>query len=238
MNSTLEEYVRAYVNFLQDDWNAMLPLAEFAINNRDASSTGVSPFFLSHGYNFEMIQLDEPLSPYEDNASPIQIGDNIVRKLQDALQWAQTCMAIAQQTQEEAANRRRQAAVNYKVGDKVWLDLRNVRTDRKSKKLDAKNAKFTVIEIIGSHAFRLNVPEGIHNVFHSNLLRPSYEDRFPSQKTNDDQPGPTIVGASADEDEYTAAEILDSRTKKKGRGTYKQYLVKWEGYTRPSWEWE
>lgn len=238
MNSTLEEYLRAYANFLQDDWSPMLPIAELAINNRDASSTGVSPFFLTHGYNFETIRMDEPLLPYEDGNSPVQKADDIVRKLQDAIQWAQTCMAIAQQVQEEAANRKRQAAVSYKVGDKVWLDLRNIRTNRKSKKLDAKNAKFTVTETIGSHAFRLDVPKGIHNVFHSNLLRPAYEDPFPSQKTTDDQPGPTIVGATAEEDEYTASEILDVRTKKKGRGTFRQYLVKWQGYATPSWEWE
>ena len=33
MNSVLEQYLRAYVNYLQNDWASWLPSAEFAINN-------------------------------------------------------------------------------------------------------------------------------------------------------------------------------------------------------------
>jgi hypothetical protein len=76
-------------------------------------------------------------------------------------------MAVAQQNQEEATNRRREQAFQYKVGDKVWLDLSNIRTDRISKKLDWKHVKFTVLEVIGTHSYRLDTPPGIHNVFHS-----------------------------------------------------------------------
>jgi len=32
-NAILEQYLRAYVNYLQDDWEAWLHLAEFAGNN-------------------------------------------------------------------------------------------------------------------------------------------------------------------------------------------------------------
>ena len=135
-------------------------------------------------------------------------------------------MAVAQQQQEEQANRTRQQGVNYKVGDKVWLDLRNIKTTRASKKLDRKNAKFTVTEVIGSHSFRLDVPRTIHNVFHSNLLRPAYDDPFPSQETTDPQPEPIIVGSDDDKAEWQVEEILDSRTKKRGRGKRTEYAVK------------
>ena len=89
-------------------------------------------------------------------------------------------MALAQQAQEEYANKTRGQSVSYKVGDKVWLNLKNVRTDRPSKKLDAKHAKFTITEVISSHAYRLNTPGEIHNVFHSSLLRPAALDPLPS----------------------------------------------------------
>jgi len=32
-NSTLEQYLRAYVNYQQDNWKELLPMAEFAYNN-------------------------------------------------------------------------------------------------------------------------------------------------------------------------------------------------------------
>jgi hypothetical protein len=44
-NQTLEQYLRAYVNYQQDDWLTWLPLAEFAYNNSIYASTGVTPFY-------------------------------------------------------------------------------------------------------------------------------------------------------------------------------------------------
>ena len=33
MNQTLEQYLRVYSNYQQDNWSDLLPLAEFAYNN-------------------------------------------------------------------------------------------------------------------------------------------------------------------------------------------------------------
>ena len=43
-NQTLEQYLRNYVNYQQDDWVFWLKLAEFAYNNSVHSSTGIAPF--------------------------------------------------------------------------------------------------------------------------------------------------------------------------------------------------
>ena len=138
-------------------------------------------------------------------------------------------MAAAQQRQEEATNRHRQQAYNFKVRDKVWLNLKNVRTDRPTKKLDAKHAKFTVTEVIGSHSYRLDTPSGIHNVFHSNLLRPASYDPLPSQVQTDAQPGPQLVQTDL---EYEVEKILQEKLVRRKR----KFLVKWTGYARPTWE--
>ena len=39
-NSTMEAYLRAFVNFEQNDWARLLPMAEFAYNNAKNASTG------------------------------------------------------------------------------------------------------------------------------------------------------------------------------------------------------
>jgi hypothetical protein len=211
----------------------MLPMAELAINNHDSSSTGVSPFFLTHGYHVEPLQLTEDLSTMPERRSPAQLGEGIVRKLQEATEWAQASMAVAQQNQEEAANRSRRQATNYQIGDKVWLRLKNVRTTRQSKKFDRKNAKYTVIKVIGSHSYKLDTPPGIHPVFHSDLLQLAGTDPLPSQVTTDPQPAPVLI---ADEEEWGVEKILDEKIVRRGRGKRKQYLVKWTGYDRPTWE--
>ena len=34
-NAVMEQYLRYYVNYLQDDWHKWLPIAEFAANNQE-----------------------------------------------------------------------------------------------------------------------------------------------------------------------------------------------------------
>ncbi|MBW0509031.1 hypothetical protein O181_048746 [Austropuccinia psidii MF-1] len=48
-NQILEQYLWMYVSYHQDDWNTWLPLAEFAYNNSDQSSTKQLPFFTVYG---------------------------------------------------------------------------------------------------------------------------------------------------------------------------------------------
>src|SRR3978361_4553 len=50
INAIMEQYLRAHVNYLQDDWAEWLPFAEFAVNNQASETTAVSPFFANHGY--------------------------------------------------------------------------------------------------------------------------------------------------------------------------------------------
>jgi hypothetical protein len=114
---------------------------------------------------------------------------------------------------------------------KIWLDLRNVRTERPSKKLDIHNTQYTVLEKVGSHAYKLNIPEGtIHPVFHTTLLRPASDDPWPSQTRVDWQPPATLIDG---EEEYKVKTILQERHQLWGRGFRHQYLVKWEGYQEP-----
>ena len=52
-NSTLEQYLRAYVNYQQDNWKELLPMAEFAYNNGHQESIKHTPFFANYQVNPE-----------------------------------------------------------------------------------------------------------------------------------------------------------------------------------------
>ena len=47
-NQTLEQYLRTYCNYEQDDWARLLSLAEFAYNDSQHATTGSSPFQLNY----------------------------------------------------------------------------------------------------------------------------------------------------------------------------------------------
>ncbi len=50
-NCTLEQYLRSYIIYRQDDWVKWLPLAELAYNNSVYASRGVNPFFALMGHH-------------------------------------------------------------------------------------------------------------------------------------------------------------------------------------------
>ena len=50
----MEQYLRVYVNYFQDNWSDWLPLAEFTNNNTKSEITKVSPFFANKGFHSHM----------------------------------------------------------------------------------------------------------------------------------------------------------------------------------------
>ena len=51
LNQTLEQYLRIFCNYQQDNWSELLPLAEFTYNNAPSATMGVSPFYANNGYH-------------------------------------------------------------------------------------------------------------------------------------------------------------------------------------------
>jgi hypothetical protein len=66
-NQTLEQYLRIYGTYNQDDWAEQLPTAEFADNNAENVSTSTSPFFANKGYHLQSdFALHPVLKPDQD----------------------------------------------------------------------------------------------------------------------------------------------------------------------------
>ena len=51
VSQVLGGYLRIFVNYDQNDWYHLLPLAEFAYNNSATSAHGITPFFANYGYH-------------------------------------------------------------------------------------------------------------------------------------------------------------------------------------------
>ena len=116
-------------------------MAQIALNNRQGTR-GISPFFATYGYHVELILLPEDMTA----APGSKVGDaeNWAKKMKEAQDWISAALAAAQQRMEDNANRHRTAAEELQVGDEVWLDLRNVKTPKASKKLHWLHRRFKV----------------------------------------------------------------------------------------------
>ena len=64
----MEAYLRAFVNFEQNDWARLLPMAEFAYNNAKNASTGHTLFELNCGYHPRM-SYEEDVDPHSQSKS-------------------------------------------------------------------------------------------------------------------------------------------------------------------------
>ena len=133
----MEYYLRCYATYWQDNWTNLLAVAMLAINNRTATSIQLSPFFFTHGYDVDLLDLAREQEELRTTGkSPVACGEAFIAKLKEATELAQAAMASAQERQEECCNRSRQVAEQFHVKDKVWLRLKNIIMDRPSKKLN------------------------------------------------------------------------------------------------------
>lgn len=222
MNKTVEVYLRHYVNYRQDDWARLLPLAEFAANNHVNASTGLTPFFASFGCHPRLpAAAADPPAEFPPCPPLAQEMSNVHRQCQDAI-------ALAQAFQESYANEKRLPAPRYEEGDLVYLNVRHLRRARPTAKLDHVRAgPYRIVQMKTPLVAKLDLPEDvlIDNNFHVSLLRPAPEG-LPSQA--EERPPPLDVDTNA----YVVEAILNHR---RHRGKL-QYLVKWRGYDDTNWE--
>lgn len=239
-NQEVLDYLRAFVTYAQYDWAQLLPGAQLAINNRDTSTIGLSPFFIEHGYHADPIpHVERSVAPAQ---SPRVRAENLVERLREATSFAQAAMAATQQRMEASANERRDPAERFEVGDEVWLSLKNIPTDRPSHKLAWLHNKYTVKRVIDSHTVELDVPDGRHPRFHVDLLLRAARDPLPSQQARDYQPQAVIPETEEEAEEHLVESILRARNEpRKGRRRAgetpdRQVLVKWVGWEQPDWQ--
>ncbi|TKA68421.1 hypothetical protein B0A49_13253, partial [Cryomyces minteri] len=233
-NASMEQYLRMYVSYQQDDWVDWLPMAEFVANNHMSETTNVSPFLANYGQHPRLGF--EPRVSNEEHGSrgkaQVIEANAFVDKMKELEAHLRTEMKYAQAVYEEKSNQRRSPAPAYKVGDLVWLNGKNIKTTRPSKKLDWKwLGPYKVKRVVSPYAYQLESPRTVrvHDVFHTNLLRPATTDSIPGQRQL--PPPPIIVDG---EQEWQIEEVVDSRMNARLRRF--EYRVRWTGYNDLTWE--
>ena len=207
----------------QDNWANLLPLMEFAINNHQSGTTGYSPFWLMHGYNPHVL----PAVRWE---TAMPEADSRLSLLTEARKEAESALRMAKERLSQAPR------VKFQIGDKVWLDAKNIRICQPSGKLGPKKlGPFEVTKVIGDHNYELALPHDlkVYLVLHI--------DRLSLWKGNDINslllPPPHLMQIQGKEENKVEC-ILDSCIKKVRCSQCLKYLVHWKGYSEGEQSWE
>jgi len=228
VNQELEQYLRVFVGERQDDWHALLPLAEFSYNNHVYSSTQQTPFLLDTGQH--------PRMGFEPDQLPsrVEAVNEFTDRMKATLEEAKSALAKAKDDMAQYYNRRRSPAPFFTLGDMVYLDSEDIQTTRPSRKLSHHRlGPYPVESRIGRHAYRLILPPSmrrLHPVFNVVKLTLASDDPIPGRRQVPPPPPELVDG----EEEYLVEKILNSRMFRRKL----QYLVKWEGYGVEHNTWE
>ena len=214
MNRMVENYLRCYCNFHQDNWDELLPSAEFAYNSAITEDLGLSPFEIDLGW--------KPKSPLEILTSEKSNNESVEEfkfYLKETLEDAKFSYMVAKAEQNARSSLRYKPHV-YKPGDKLWINKTLFKDSyskaQNSDKLSSKRfGPFTVKSIVGRNAVKLNLPDNvkIHDVVSIMHTVPYKEQPVEIANPSPQPPDPIPVDA---EEEYEVDEILSHR--KRGQG--------------------
>jgi hypothetical protein len=217
-NRVIEDMLRAYVNYEQNDWDEHLTAAEIAINNGQHTSSRYSPYFLNYGKHpsFPINRISNRI-PCTESQNPVagEAVDNIKKNIEKA----KLNLEQARQRQAQFANEKRTETI-CEIAQQVYLSTVNSDLDIRSPKLAHKFiGPFKIIERVGEVAYKLELPHTyskIHPVFHVSKLRLHKDDhdQFPSRVQAASRP--PAVTDNNEREEWEVERIVSHRERGEG----------------------
>jgi len=159
-------------------------MIEFVDNNALFSVIFSISFFLNKDFHPRM-SFESDVIEYESSRERLQTAkvENISENMNKTLKFARESLVKTQKQMMKQVNKHRKE-VDYEIESKMFLNERNIVTARSFKKLDDKMLdSFINLDLVGS-SYKLELSESmrVHDVFHSDLLRPAVDDLLPDQK--------------------------------------------------------
>lgn len=267
VNRVMEDMLRNYVSSRQRDWDRLLPMVQFAINNAYHESIKTTPFELVYGCSprtpmhlavprpykevVEYLDGDEVLRRQHRSGNNTRRGrapaaERFTSQMQEAVVKARACLSAARDRQKLYADKNRRK-VEYKVGDRVLLDTRNIKLKAVGtrKLLPKFIGPYTITKRINEVAFKLKLPHSlhlIHDVFHVSMFKLYKED-------DERMPRPPQPVEIEGEFEFEVEAILGHRVSRRrgrpprsqaaaGPALVRSFLIKWkdQGHEENSWE--
>jgi len=236
-NQVLEGYLRTFVNYDQNDWYQLLPLAEHAYNNSATNAHKMTPFFANYGFH--------PQTEWMKEREAHNPGATLYAHwMQDINREAKQTLENTRESMRKYCDRKATAQPNIEVGDLVMLNAKNIHTKRPSKKLSPKlYGPFKVLEKKGSWAYKLEISPRwkFHPVFHVSLLEPYRASNRPTREQPPRDPEEIEGDLEWEVEKIVKSEIISYTGKVRGRNKTRKelrYFVKWKGCAEDENTWE
>ena len=121
-NSIIEVYLRAFINWEQNNWAKLLPIDKFAYNNIKNTSTGYTPFKFNYGYYLK-VSFKEDVEPYLRSCS----ANKLVKELKKLIKICSQNLFHVSELKKKAHNTRVKNR-SYTPSVKVWLNNMYIKT--------------------------------------------------------------------------------------------------------------
>jgi len=158
VNQELEQYLRMFIDYRQEQWPDWLGMAEFAYNNKTYSSTKMSPFKANYRQDPRMGFEMRRKGKYEG-------AEKFVTKIKEIQEEAKAALGKAQEEIKKYADRKRAEVDEYKVEDLVMLstkDLKYQMARRRTEKLMERFVgPYKIKKIISSNTVELELPSTV-----------------------------------------------------------------------------
>ena len=207
INQELEQYLRVFINYRQEQWSDWLGMAEFMYNNKIHAATKILPFKANYGQDLRIGFEGRRKGKYK-------VVGRFLERMKKIQEEAKAVLEKTQEEMKKFANKRQREEEKYKVGDSVLLSIKNLKWQikgRRSKKLTEHCVgPYKVKGIVSSNAIELELPKSIkiHSIVNISRVR-LYKPQVEGQKKI--PPRPVIIEG---EKEFEVEKILNKRTVK------------------------
>ena len=208
-NQSLEQYLRHYINNVQNNWVFLLSMTQLTFNFKSSKITKKTSFFANHEKKSNFFE------SFKSNKST-----QLIMKRVDTLKKIHRNIVVMQQKSIKYQNKKRKMTYQLKEKDKIYLNTKNLRYKKKnrkrSKKFDQiKIESFFIKTIKKSINYELDLLKNVKvfSIFHISFLK-SIDSKISIQNT--------FHYEAQKEDVYEVENILNKKDQK--------YLVKWKKY--------